>query len=292
MIPPRGFEAEKYPLRHKLNFGAGLSLQTGTMNSVFFPLVKNYKTLTTGPAGVFVNPHHTNFEVDEGAICAGMSIISNLRMSLKFSYSKVAQDNASTIHVLWRPIFNSFPEKLDAADEKTTTTVASILQMTKDATEEDITAITTNNLDVTASSDRLHPVSTAYITEAFTHLNMTTDLIMEDIPWNEETFQTAIRYYTNKGALKTCVGKTRHFTLDNQHRIKNYFIRKFVPSQIRRIVPYSFFGILVHLPVVSDDDQYYHGTAQTASVTHVGVQCNVTYDEWNFLHNQDRAAAP
>ncbi len=286
MRPPRGFESEQFPLRHILEYAAGLSATTETMNSVYFPLVKHYKT-TTDATTVDVNPHHANFVIDNGAVCRSMSIIDQLELSIQFSYTKTSQDNGAVLHAWWRPVFFQFPEKMDAADDKTGDLVSEILHLTKDATEEDITAVTSNNLDQTGSSKRTHPVSTVNLAEAFTHLNMTTDLIMEDVAWNEELFQNALRYYTNKGALKACVGRTRHFTLDQQHRNKRYFLRKFVPKSIRRIMPYTYMAILCHVPTVSaGHNQFYSGNALTASVAHIGVQAYCRYHEWHSDFNQ------
>ena len=111
---------------------------------------------------------------------------------------------------------------------------------------------------------------------------------MEGVPHNQKLFTDAIKYYTNRGALKACIGRQRHFTLTEKQPFKNFFIDKFVPRAVRRIVPYSYFGILVHVPFAGNTDQYYYDTTPTATtVANVGVQAAVSYDEWNIDHIQE-----
>ncbi len=292
MIPPAGFKAEMYPLRHRFNYAVGLQGATAAENSTILTLVKNYKG-SIAAQSIFVNPHHGSLDVETGAICGKMSIIDKLKLSLTFSLTKNATttDKIAGLKCLWMPIFFSFPEKLDAVDDVSTTSVASILSLTKDATQEDITPAFAGKLDTTGPSDTTHPISTVnLVSETLTILNLTTDLTMEGVPWNQTTFLKALKYYTNKGALKACVGRTRNFTLTENHRVQSFFINKFVPKPIRRIVPYTYFGILLHMPLGSDIEQHYTESNLNSTLPHIGVKAHITYDEWNPEHNQEMEA--
>ncbi len=287
MIPPRGFTTERYPLRHRMKYAFGLSCTSAAMNSCMVTLVKNYKTITDART-IDVNPHHANFVTDGGAVCQPMSIIDKLQLNVKINLTKHGFSNQALRHlrVIVRPIFFSFPEKLDAADEKSTATVASILEVVKDATEEDVTPLHGTKLpDIAGASDLDHPLSTVNLAETTAIANLTTDNTMEDVAWDEDTFQTAIKYYTNKGALKACVGKSRTVTLQ-EHRPYTLNINKFVPRAIRRIVPYTFFGLLVHVPRDPDFGQFYWSEARVAAKPDVGVKILVRYDEWHPDMNQ------
>ncbi len=285
---PKGLKAEEHPLYHRFGFSAGLSCVTATMNTVWFPLVKYYKTVGDVKL-VIVNPHSTAVDKETGAICAPMSIIDKLSLTLRFSMTSLCNtDDIRNISCSWQPFFGAFPEKYDADDDDTSTTVAAIMQLTKDATEEDITPITTNKLPVIGVSDLSHPLSTVNLAEAYnTHLNMSVDATMEDTPFDEDAFQNIVRYGTNKGALKACLGKKRNMRLKyQQSESKTFFVKKFVPRPVRRIVPYSFFGILVHVPLISSLSQGYSSdTSPTANLAHIGVKCIVSYAEWNEEHN-------
>ncbi len=303
MIPPRGFKSELYPLRHKLLAAFALGLGATERNTAIIPLVMSSTDMDANVNTIQVNPHNENYETDGGPLVRQMSIIDKLNLSIRFNMLSQCNDAAHTsgtstnelftgdgvthMKFLWRPIFFSFPEKLDAADMDTATTVAAILGLTKDATNEDVLPITTNKLSVTGSSDLPLPVSTVNAAQVFGDFNMTVDTTMEDHVWDETLFQEALRRYTNKGALKACVGRTRHVNLTRNRPYRSYYISKFVPRAIRRVVPYTFMAIQVHLPNHADIDQDYFSPSTHTSLPHLGCKMVCTYHEWNAEHDQD-----
>ncbi len=283
---PRGLESQKHPLKHRFSYAFGLSHITATQNSAWVTLVRSSQDpAMVNPNTIFTNPHNTAVDLETGPLCQQMSIIERIKIIMTFN--KHASVNVNNdIKVQFTPFFCAFPEKYDAADDDTGTTVASIMQLTKDATNKDIVPLSTNDLPVDGVSELPQPVSTVNDVEVFGDYNMTTDLIMEDTPFDNEAFQKLIIYGTNKGALKSCLGKTRRFSLSRfgGSTVKSFFFKKFVPRNIRRIVPYTFFGLLIHVPIDSDIDSYYSGASGTGSKPDVGVRVNVRYDEWNEEH--------
>jgi len=304
MRPPKGFEAEKFPLRHRLTYGAGLGLSSDNYNTILMPIVMSSKDTDSLPNTIQVNPHNSAFEEDSGSLCAQMSIIDRMTISLSFnmthycgpahhyagqSTSELFEgDDVPAIKFLWRPIFNVYPEKLDAADDDTTLTVAAILGLTKDPTNEDIVPLTTNKLPTSSNIDKDLPMSTVNAAQVFGDFNLTTDIKTEDHVWDEDLLQTALKRYTNKGALRSCLGRTRHVTLTNHRPFQNFYIDKFVPRAIRRIQPYAFFGIQVHMALPADDAQFAFAKANQAGVPHIGLRMLVHYHEWNSEHDQER----
>ncbi len=287
MIPPRGFSEPKHPLRHKMYYAASLSPITGTLNTCSFQVLRHYVT-SIDPDTIIVNPKRTDYDEETGSVVNKDSIIDRLRIKLNFSLTKNGIDTGSPFKCWWQPIFFSFPEKLDAADKDTGTTVATILQLIKDATKEDVTPLFNNvKHSILGASDRLHPVSTVNSTETFTTLNMDTDLKSEGITWDDALLQNAMIRYTNKGALKACLGRRRFFTLSLNKLHHSEFINKRPPRAVRRIMPYSYMAIVCHVPLVTGDDQYYFAQDLTATIGYVGVTCKIRYHEWNNLHNQD-----
>ncbi len=302
MIPPRGFKSELYPLRHRLIHSFGLGLATENLNSAYIPLVMGSTDMaSTNPETIVVNPHNSNYVEDTGPLVRQMSIIDKLSMSLKFNLTEGCNDLAETaagvftgdglqsIHMLWRPIFGSFTEKLDSTDDETGLTAAAVLGLTHDATNKDVVPITTNKLPIIGQSDLSLPMSKDNDIQVFGDYNMSSNVTMEDHVWDEDIFQTALRRATNKGAIRSLVGRTRHFTLTRSRPYKNFFLDKFVPRAIRRIVDFSFLGIQIHIPFITDVEQTYHATNLSA-VAHVGVKCITHFHEWNAEHDQDMTA--
>ncbi len=304
MRPPKGFENEKYPLRHRLRYSYGLGLYDDSLNTAFMPIVMGSTDMATNPQPdtVIVNPHNTAFVEDNGPLVRQMSIIDRMTISMKFSMTHYCADahnssglsgsevyegdNVNVLKFLWRPIFGVYPEKLDAADDDTGTTVAAILGLTKDATNEDVVALTTNKLANVGPAIKNHPISSVNDVQAVTDFNYTTNMTMEDHVFDEDLLQTALRRYTNKGALRACLGRTRHVTLTRSKPFANFYIDKFVPRAVRRVQAYSFFGIQVHLPEEADDDQIFISKQTTDNVAHLGVKLIANYHEWNFEHDQ------
>ncbi len=304
MIPPRGFKTEVYPLRHRIINSFALSAVGETQNSGFITLVRSSQDAAIiAPDLINVNPHNTFYQKETGSIVQKMSIIDRLSLSLKFNLTSnayLAQHTSGTstsevftggdridhLHFTWRPIFFSFREKLDAADDDTGTTVASILGLTADDTNKDVVPLTTTKLSTIGSSDLSTAVSTVNDTEVFGDLNMTTNLTAEDHPWDEDLFQEALMRFTNKGALKACVGRTRHVHLSHARPYKNFYIKKFVPRAVRRVMDFTFMGIQINVPISSDITADYHATTLGAGA-HLGVKSICQYHEWNSSHNQD-----
>ncbi len=308
MIPPRGFEETLFPLRHRVIYSFGLSMKTDTNNTALATIVRHTNDIITTGAGVpkmiVVNPRNTAYVEDAGPAVCNMSIIDKLSLSIKFNMTENCLprnetasaawtgDGVQSLKFLWRPIFFSFSEKLSAADDDTGTTVEAILALTSDSTFEDVVPLTTNKLPVFGGSDLSHPVSTVNIAEVAGDYNMTTDLTMEDHVWDEDLFQAALRRYTNKGALKSMVGSTRHVTLTPERPYKNFFINKFVPKAIRRVQPYSFFAIQVHVPMSIGAEQTYHASDLTSGKAHLGCKIIANYHEWNNGHYQQPEGLP
>ncbi len=308
MRPPKGFEQEKYPLRHKLHFAQALSMGVETGNTVLLPIVMSSTDMDVATDTINVNPHNvTNYDEDGGPLVRQMSIIDRMRISLKFSMTKhcgeahhssgqstselFTGDDIGQLKFIWRPIFNVYPEKLDAADDATGTTVAAILGLTKDATNEDIIPLTTNKLGTSeGSAYKALPVSTVNAVQVFGDFAMTTNTVMEDHVFDEDLLQNALRRYTNKGALRSCLGRTRHVTLTRNKPYKNFYLDKFVPNAIRRVQPYGFFAIQIHMPIDSDIDQHYL-TTTVSTKQHLGFKVIANYHEWNVEHDQGMITA-
>ncbi len=287
--PPPGFLTERYPLRHRMVYSTGFNALTSTMNSSMFTFVKNYKSVNN-PDTINVNPHHASFKVETGAICAPMSIIDRIKIIMHFTMTEDAiADGIKSIVIKYMPIFTVFGEKLDSVDSETTTTAKALLELTKDTVEEDITPLFTNvNMPPSAgASNFVYPASTTNFTEVFGTMDLETDKQAESIAWDNKTFFDGLKYYTNKGAIQSMVGKQRTVRLNDTRPTKSIFINKFVPRAVRRIQPYSFFGMLIHMPLDSEFEQPYYSGLLTTNKAYVGVKAIIQYDEWNSDHLQE-----
>ncbi len=290
MIPPRGFNAELYPLRHKFLHSFGLGGVTATQNSTIAAIIRcSSDSAMNDPDVTDTNPHHPQFAQETGVLVSKMSMIERIKIMMSFTLTEDAlNDGVRSMSVKYMPMFGSFAEKLASTDDRTSATAASVLELVTDATNEDVIPLyLTNDLPTSAGASTLiHPVSTVNDTEVFGDLGLTTNLVMEPVAWDNAQFFNAISFFTNKGAIKSMVGKQRTIRLTDTHPHKTVFINKFVPRAVRRCVPFSFFSMLFHLPLDSESDQNFYSGALTTSKPHIGVKMHCQYHEWNADHNQ------
>jgi len=281
---PRGLTSQKHPLHHKFSYAFQLSGKQSDENSAWAMLCRNTKSCVT-PTAVLVNPKHASMDEDTGTACYPMSILTNMRISVKLWKSTV-NNTTDEMYVDMIPFFASFLNKYDAADTGGAT-VKSMMQLTTDDTNEDVVPLTANKLLLDGPSELSHPVTTVGFTEAFGDLNMTTDVTMEATAFDTTAFYDMLKLGTNKGALKACLGRTRHFNLTNiggggrNSRYASFYSQKFLPRPVRRMVPFSFFGLLFHLKMPEDIDGPFNDATLTADKPHVGIRVNVRYNEWN-----------
>ncbi len=288
MIPPKGFKAELYPLRHTFTYMFGLSGVTSSQNSTICTIAKNYKAVINADT-ITTNPHNANFDVETGAICNKMSILDKIKLHTTITLTEDAiSDGIHSSRVMMMPIFNSFEGRLDSVDDVSTTTGAAALELTKDATQEDITPAFGAKLPTSAGNgDATHPVSSVNFTEVFGTLNMTTNVNMEDVPWAQNQWIRNTMYFTNKGAINSMHGRMRWITLTRNRPTVSIFTDKFVPRDVRRIMPYSYFGMLFHLPIDNDAESPYYSGAITTTKPHIGIKFDIKYHEWNIDNIQE-----
>ncbi len=294
-FPPRGLKAVEHPLKHRFSYSFGLSCATGTMNSAWATIVRSsHDPAIVNPNTIKVNPHVTDQDEETGPLCQTMSILDNLKI-IVIANKSVVQNTNTPIKCQFTPFFCSFGEKYDAADDDTGTTVASVMQLTKDATNKDIVPLTATKLSTDGGSDLAHPMSTVNDAEAFGDYNMTTDTTMEATAFDREAFLKLVTIGTNKGALKACLGKTRSFTLDRLAGVgrtnKSYYFKKFLPRPIRRITEFTYFGLLFHIPLPADLASLPSDNSLTGSKSDVLFRVIVRYDEWNAEHDNSMVAS-
>ncbi len=305
MRPPKGFEDSKWPLRHRIIHTFALNMGDENKNTVLLPLVMSSLDMASDdPETIIVNPNNADYVSDTGPLVRQDSIIDRMTISLKFIMTDTAAlthetaagvfsgEDIPAFKFLWRPIFNVYPEKLDAADEDTGTTVAAILALTKDGTFEDIVPLTTNKLVTSGAVNTPLPMSAVNDIQVLGDYNFTANTNMEDHVFDEDLLQDALRRYTNRGALRSCLGRTRHVTLTRNKPFANFYIDKPVPNAIRRVQPYGFFGIQIHLPLDTHVSQYYMNKLTGATTTHLGVKMITNFHEWHNEHDQSKLELP
>ncbi len=101
---------------------------------------------------------------------------------------------------------------------------------------------------------------------------------IEAVNFNPGTYYDAIHYMTIAGKLRNITGGLKWFTLTKERPFRTFKIK--LRSKVKRMNPYTFFGVLTGVPPVDTFDQI-PLAADTTNVTHVHVDWTVRYNEWN-----------
>ncbi len=182
----------------------------------------------------------------------------------------------------WMPIYSAFLDDLEAEDSKTNTQIEDVLELAHDTTNEDVNPLySTTNLVAGGNS----PVSTVTdANEAFGDLGLTTDLLLESVAFDKNAFWDNMQFKTNAGKLAKVAGQMRTITL-NHERPYIYTSNNFTHPTVKRMNPFTFCGILVHLPLASETDQIFNANDVT-SISHLVVNVAWRFSEWNHNFNQ------
>lgn len=280
--PPIGYRQSDYPLIHEADIKFAEGMNAEGFNTTILPIARHFKT-TTAPDAVEVNPKHASYNRETGTICNYFSQIKNLQIIMRFNLTKVflasGNDNLDFYTIKYMPIFGSFKNIWEADDKETGATLLTLLDLTKDDTEMEIMP-TYAGAAAKMKSPAAAPLSTINRVESFAEHNLTTDSNLESTAFDEKTFWTAIKYFTNANALRSVTGKMRSVTLSRQKPMRTIVFRG-TPKSIQRIVEYSFFGMMLHCPTYTGIGTGVFTTAPTANSNQIGIDIHYSYEEWN-----------
>ncbi len=274
-FPPRGYRRSEHPLPHNFGNVTVLYGEDETKNSMIFTLLRTSEACLA-PDTIEVNPEHASFGEDVGALIQKGSIVPriNLRIYANMTKDAIETDKMRTIKFNWMPIYISFLDSLEAEDSKTAVQIEDILELQHDTTNKDVYP-----LHSTVKLGGNHPLSNKNAVEVLGDYGLTTTAVQESVAFDKQLFFDALQYYTNSGMLKRVTGKMRTVTI-GRDRPYVYHSNNFTNPSVKRGNPYTFCGILYHVPQGDSADQVF-GSSDTTNITHLRVSTQVRFDEWN-----------
>ncbi len=281
---PAGYRQADYPLIHDFQYQFSLDVEDETKNSTIVKLIAN--SGEAGAEAVEVNPSHAAFAEESGALCFTGSIIPKLSISITAKLDQAAFDIDSIEHMMfkWMPIYTSFLNSLDAINLGCPASdIKTILELQTGGKERVFPLFGGVDLPATVYN---HPLSNINVTETFTNAGLTTDAKMESVAFDEQAFWDAKRYYTNKGKLNQITGSFKSVYLDYHRKPYTYFSNNFTNPTVKRMNPYTFCGILFHVPQADEIGQLCDDADVTTSVGHIDIGVRVNYEEWNVDFDQ------
>ncbi len=272
-----------YPRIHNFEFGFGLDADdaAATKNSTIATYLFQDNALIDLET-VKTNPENADFAVAaEGNIYAGSYVP---RITVHW-VAYLRPTDTEIVHLLFNtmPIYTSFLNRLDAFDKKTGETVATILELTSETTDEQCYPLFNNT--------KLYEGAGTYDMPA-NHPGLSGTQQPEGVAFDKEMFFDAMHYYTNKQMLKQVAGRMRSHTLSEPIVPHGKSIitggTNFIPSIAKAGNPYTFCGELFSVPQAGSRSQYHLGAGVTA-VEHLTVKGFVRFNEFNPDFNTARA---
>lgn len=271
----------RFPRIHNFNFGFGLSMEDETKNSTIVPYVfqdnaiVDYETIKT-------NPENADFAVVDYPNCAAGSYIPSVT-AFWHAYIPPTDTEISLLKFNSMRIVTAFKDRLDASDKKTGDTIAQILGLTSEATDEQCYPNWANVKLFEGQGEYDYPAEVP---------GLTGTQQPESVAFDKEKFFDAMHYYSNKEMLKQVTEPMKEYTVSEpivphgRPFIKQK--RTYRDPTVRSMNPYTFCGELFHLPQNGDLSQY-HFASETTAIEHLCVKGTIRFFEYNPDFNFARA---
>ncbi len=236
--PPRGYDTRDFPLPHEFNYHYSLSL-TSTKNGTYMPYIHMYGTAALLPETIEVNPDNSNFAVETGSVTQPRSKIARANIITTFSLTEgfLITDALSHLTVLHQNIFGCFEDAWSPKDRKTGSSIATILGVIDEPTNEDVIPLY-NNIKCVLEED--YPLSTINQAEVVGNAGLNTDAKMECATIDLDTYFDAVQYYSISNKMKTVAGRVKKVTLTKNHPTHSIFESRFIPRSCQNGQPYTF----------------------------------------------------
>jgi len=286
--PPRGYDKNDKPLPHEFVYKYDFDFSDGTKDAV----VQTYARTTTdalAPDTIEVNPRNTLFAVDAGPVICSGSMIQFMTIAKTFVFTKRAHvtDTIPNIKMFSFKIAGCWEDTWTPTDEKTTTDIGNIIEITSVVGKEDVVPRVTG---AKMPNGIAIPLSTVTMAEdGVTDYNLTTTDIVEGVAFDMETMFDAFHYYTNGGKLKTIVGRIKQWNMNVNRKVHNDFQKGFIPRVCQSGQPHLFYGEMIHAPSYNGTVYQAHSTEHTATAGgHITTLTHIRFNEWNQEFKQGR----
>ncbi len=263
-----------YPQPHRITAGVTFEMDNGALDSTIIPIAF-YDEGLGAPSAIETNPRHASFAIvgDQANCFVGSNInviVSEFRFSLT---SKFFDDNLSGIRFATMPIFMAFQNDYTAIDELSTLEIQDVLHMQTESTDRQggpLYVATTDLPEKTTSHGNLG-ANTPFLD---------TDVGIEGVAFNPTTYYNALQFLTISNKLKTVQGGLKwHVMSANRPFMK---MKVFIRPKVKAMNPFTYFGLLVHVPTQGNSEQIGVITRDiTAATQYLDLDWDIRYNEWN-----------
>ncbi len=261
-----------YPRPHDIENSYSHGIDSGVVNNTtIYPLMM-YDEGLGAPDSYNAHPEHASFAAASEPNCFVESRVNKILTNISFSMPKTAleTDKIHAVKCAFMPIFMAFKDNYTAIDEVANFEVQDSLNMQFETTDRQGYPLYNGvKMQQAFANSGLLAVNVP---------GLTTTQIIEGVAFNANAYYDSIHWLSIANKVKASAGGLKWFTLTRSHPVKHIKIR--IRPKVKRMNPYTFFGIMTFVPAV-DSFQQYSTAADTTNVQHVRVDINTRYNEWN-----------
>ncbi len=274
----------EYPLPHEFSYDFGLHAENNAKDSTIATILRTSKA-AIAMEDKPVNPAHGSFAEDAGPLIFNSSIVPKISLRMSAHITGPAA-NATTYPLKqllfnWAPIYGAFKDDWTASDIKTGVKISDIVEVLIDtSTNDDVTPLFASAGSLVGTQ----PLSTVTDSEAFGDYNLTTNADMEGVAFDKALYFDARSYYSNSAKLGKVMPKINTVRV-HAERAWHYYSNNFTNPIVKRGNPFTFCGIMFHLPSCGADDQIFD-CGDVTDIEHLRISMHIRFDEWNQAFDQ------
>lgn len=263
-----------YPNVHVLEHKFQLTGYTAGYNSTIYPVIMQDEA-QGDPNSKYTNPESGSFAESNEPNCYPDSRVNSARLNLELSLAKgtYVTDNVEVLRVAVIPIQTAFLENLTAINDATSEEVEDLLELQHETTDRQTYPLWNGN--------KLTGDTLALGTDV---PGLTTNQNIEGVTLDINKLYDSLQFYTNGGKVRHTIGRIRWVNI-SRRRLFRMQIR--FGSKTKAQNPYTFAGVLIHLPLQSEINSAVENGALT-NIPHLNIRAFSRYNEWNENFNMMR----
>ncbi len=271
---PRFMKQKWWPQPHDIDGSCTFEVDNGSIDTTIVPLAF-YDEGLGAPSAIETNPENAAFAIinDQANCFVGSRInMINAKFTIALT-SKFFDDNLPAISIATMPIFLAFINDYTAIDELTSLEIQDILEFQTESTDRQGGPL------YVAAADMVEKATGLGNLGANTPF-LDTDVGIEGVAFSEENYYDMLAHTTLSEKLKSVQGGLKWEVLTaNRPVIKKRF---FIRPRTKAMNPFTYFGVMLHVPEQGDVNQIGVLTRDyTAATQYVDVDWHIRYNEWN-----------
>ncbi len=237
----------KFDARHEfhLSFENYLRDSLITRLSTIVPIIMNDDALGD-PMDFKAHPEHASWAEVPDPNCYPDSEVKSMKVTMDVIVPKALAAITSSLKIQYGLISCAFPEDLDALDEKSGLSMKEVLELQKETTDRQCYPLW-SAVDMLSGSTLSAKIP-----------GLTASQVIEGVNFSPEILSDQLRYGRIKGLIKKCMPIGFRTKFVRGRTVAGYSARitfNFVPSNAKFINPYTFLGLLIHVPQTETANQ-------------------------------------